>query len=178
MGHYIVELAIWIFLAYLLGCFIGWLLRRLFGSQTQAIETPAEYVLPAPVETPMVPEPAIAAAKPVVMPEAEPMPAAPEPVMSRMQRPKGMAEARGGKSDNLQRINGIGPKNERVLHNLGFFHFDQIAAWTDEQITWVDNHLKFNGRIVREQWVRQAKLLANGEEEEFMRLFGANQPRA
>lgn len=176
MGHYIIELAIWIFLAYLLGCFIGWLLRHLFGSQTPAIETPAEYVLPAPVERTMEPEPV--AAPVVVMPEAEPVPAAPEPVMSRMQRPKGLAEARGGKSDNLQRINGIGPKNERVLHNLGFFHFDQVAAWTDEQITWVDNHLKFNGRIVREQWVRQARLLANGEEEEFMRLFGANQPRA
>jgi NADH-quinone oxidoreductase subunit E len=89
-----------------------------------------------------------------------------------MERPKGISSARGGKADKLQRISGVGPKNEKVLHNLGFFHFDQISAWTPAEIEWVDDHLKFNGRIKREEWTKQCKLLAAGKEEEFSKLFG------
>ena len=89
-----------------------------------------------------------------------------------MERPKGLTAARGGKPDNLQRISGIGPKNEAILHNLGFFHFDQIAAWTESQVAWVDDHLRFGGRIKREEWIKQAGLLAAGKEEEFTKLYG------
>ena len=52
-------------------------------------------------------------------------------------RPVGVAAARGGTADNLQRIKGVGPVNEKHLHDLGVFHFDQIAAWTREEIRWV-----------------------------------------
>ena len=90
----------------------------------------------------------------------------------RMTRPRGISAARAGKPDNLQMLSGVGPKNEKVLHNLGFFHFDQIAAWTSQEIEWVDDHLKFNGRIQREEWVRQAKLLADGKLDEFKRQYG------
>jgi NADH-quinone oxidoreductase subunit E len=90
----------------------------------------------------------------------------------KMERPKGIAAARGGKADNLQRISGVGPKNEKILHGLGFFHFDQIAAWTAEQVSWVDDHLRFGGRIAREEWIKQARLLADGEEEKFTKLYG------
>jgi predicted flap endonuclease-1-like 5' DNA nuclease len=87
-------------------------------------------------------------------------------------RPRGLDKARGGKPDDLKRISGIGPKNEKVLHNLGVFHFDQIAAWTEQQIDWVDDHLNFNGRIAREAWVHQASLLADGKEDEFLKQYG------
>ena len=80
---------------------------------------------------------------------------------------------RDGKPDELQRISGVGPKNEKILHTLGFFHFEQIASWSGEHIAWVDDHLKFNGRVVREEWVEQAKLLAAGAEDEFEERFGA-----
>ena len=104
---------------------------------------------------------------------AVPPPAPPSTIATgKMERPKGIASARGGKADNLQRISGVGPKNEAILNNLGIFHFDQIAAWTPEQITWVDDHLRFNGRIQREEWIRQAALLAAGKEDEFTREFG------
>jgi predicted flap endonuclease-1-like 5' DNA nuclease len=106
-----------------------------------------------------------------VPPKSE-APAAPLASTGKMQRPKGISAPRGGKADNLQRISGIGPKNEKVLHNLGFFHFDQIAEWTKEQMSWVDDHLKFNGRIGREEWIKQAKLLAEGKDEEFAKLYG------
>lgn len=96
---------------------------------------------------------------------------APVPV-TRMERPRGLAEPRAGKPDDLQRISGIGPKNEKILHSLGFFHFDQIAVWSAEQVAWVDDHLRFNGRITREHWIEQAELLARGAEDEFAARFG------
>jgi predicted flap endonuclease-1-like 5' DNA nuclease len=90
----------------------------------------------------------------------------------KMQRPKGITAARGGKADNLQRISGIGPKNEKILQGLGFFHFDQIAAWTKSEIDWVEDHLRFGGRIAREEWTKQARLLADGKDAEFTKLYG------
>jgi NADH-quinone oxidoreductase subunit E len=86
--------------------------------------------------------------------------------------PKGLPTPRGGSPDPLQRISGVGPKIEGMLHDLGIFHFDQIAGWTEEQERWVDSHLKFKGRIGRDEWVKQARLLADGKEEEFASLYG------
>ena len=77
-------------------------------------------------------------------------------------RPRGLGAARADKADDLQRIKGIGPVNERKLHELGMFHFDQIAAWTRPEIRWVGTYLSFPGRIDREQWVAQAAALAAG----------------
>ncbi len=77
-------------------------------------------------------------------------------------RPQGLASARANAADKLQRIKGIGPVNEGKLHALGIFHFDQIAAWTREEIRWVGTYLAFPGRIDREEWTAQAKSLAAG----------------
>ena len=77
-------------------------------------------------------------------------------------RPAGLAAARQAKADKLQKIKGIGPVNEGKLHALGIFHFDQIAAWTREEIRWVGTYLSFPGRIDREEWTVQAKALAAG----------------
>jgi predicted flap endonuclease-1-like 5' DNA nuclease len=65
-----------------------------------------------------------------------------------------------GAPDDLTLIGGIGPKIQEVLNSLGIWHFDQIAAWTPENIAWVDAYLSFAGRIVREGWVEQARVLA------------------
>ena len=54
---------------------------------------------------------------------------------------------REGGRDDLKRIKGVGPKLEELLHSLGFYHFDQIAAWTPAELAWVDSNLEgFNGR--------------------------------
>ena len=75
---------------------------------------------------------------------------------------------RGGAADDLKRIKGIGPKLEKLCHRLGFYHFDQIAAWTADEVAWVDQNLEgFRGRVTRDEWVRQAGLLASGGETEF-----------
>ncbi len=77
-------------------------------------------------------------------------------------RPAGLSAPRAGAQDDLQRIKGIGPVNERRLHELGIFHFDQLAAWTREEIRWVGTYLAFPARIDREQWIAQANNLAHG----------------
>ena len=87
-------------------------------------------------------------------------------------RPEGLAKARGGKADNLQLISGVGPKLEKTLQGLGFYHFDQIAGWNQDEVDWVDEHLRFKGRIARDEWIAQAKLLAAGDMDEFTKLYG------
>jgi predicted flap endonuclease-1-like 5' DNA nuclease len=65
-----------------------------------------------------------------------------------------------GEPDDLKRISGIGPGIEKTLHELGIFHFRQIAAFTPENVVWVNQHLRFRGRIERENWIGQARRLA------------------
>jgi NADH-quinone oxidoreductase subunit E len=83
-------------------------------------------------------------------------------------KPAGLAAARGGKADDLKQIKGIGPKLEILCNSLGFYHFDQIANWTEAEVAWVDENLEgFKGRVTRDTWVEQAKILAAGGATEF-----------
>jgi len=83
-------------------------------------------------------------------------------------RPEALSGPRAGDADDLKRIKGVGPKLEEQLNALGFYHFDQIAGWTAEEVAWVDGNLKgFKGRVSRDGWVEQAKTLASGGETEF-----------
>jgi branched-chain amino acid transport system ATP-binding protein len=64
-----------------------------------------------------------------------------------------------GKPDKLTLIKGIGPVNERKLHEHGIYHFEQIAAWTEADVKEAEAYLDFDGRIAREDWIGQAKTL-------------------
>ncbi len=75
--------------------------------------------------------------------------------------PELLTAPRGGQADDLKRISGVGPKLEGVLNDLGFYHFDQIAAWGPAEVAWVDARLKFKGRIERDDWMSQAAALAS-----------------
>ncbi|MBN8995819.1 MAG: hypothetical protein J0H94_11385 [Rhizobiales bacterium] len=86
---------------------------------------------------------------------------APQPDLPAM-RPMGLSQPRNGVSDNLQRIRGIGRRNEQLLHSLGIYHFGQIAAWTPAEARWVAAFLSFPERIERDDWVGQATILASG----------------
>lgn len=63
--------------------------------------------------------------------------------------------------DDLKAISGIGPKLEKVLNDLGVWTYAQIAAWSKEEIAWVDDYLSFKGRIDRDGWIAQAAKLAD-----------------
>ena len=79
-------------------------------------------------------------------------------------RPQGLSAARNDAPDDLKRIKGVGPKLEQMLHDLGYYHFDQIAAWNLAEVAWVDDNLEgFKGRVSRDEWVAQARELASGD---------------
>lgn len=83
---------------------------------------------------------------------------------TRMRRPQALDGPRDGTPNDLKLIKGIGPQMEDMCNKLGFFHFDQIAAWTEAEIAWVDENLEgFKGRVTRDEWVSQARVLADGE---------------
>ena len=84
------------------------------------------------------------------------------------EKPETLDAPRDGGADDLKMIKGVGPKLEKLLHKLGFFHFDQIAGWSAAELAWVDDNLEgFKGRATRDDWVGQAKVLASGGETEF-----------
>ena len=82
-------------------------------------------------------------------------------------RPPGFVSARSDQPDDLKRISGVGAQNESRLHGLGVWHFAQVAAWTHDNVLWVGSYLAFPGRIDREEWVTQAKILASGGATDF-----------
>lgn len=104
--------------------------------------------------------------------EAPPPPAAPAPAAAQAPaapaatpepKPELHAAPKGGKADDLELIWGVGPKLREMLNTMGVWHFDQIAAWTEKEIAWVDERLEsFKGRILRDDWIDQAKKLASG----------------
>ncbi|TCS62356.1 NADH dehydrogenase subunit E [Primorskyibacter sedentarius] len=83
-------------------------------------------------------------------------------------RPQALDGPRNGQADDLKQIKGVGPKLEKLCNTLGFYHFDQIAGWSDAEVAWVDENLEgFKGRVTRDEWVSQARILADGGETEF-----------
>lgn len=75
-------------------------------------------------------------------------------------RPESLPAPRGGAKDDLTRIKGVSAQLEQSLNGLGIFHLDQIAAWDQKAIVWLDRHLALKGRIGREKWIDQARTLA------------------
>ncbi|TPK58866.1 proton-conducting membrane transporter [Mesorhizobium sp. B2-4-19] len=96
--------------------------------------------------------------------------AAPKPAAAKKAAPAA-AKPAAGKSDNLRRLIGIGPVNEKLLKAQGVTTFAQIAAWTAADIKRIEDVMNFDGRIARERWIDQAKLLAAGDEKEFAKQF-------
>lgn len=117
----------------------------------------------APTE-PQTKEPEAKSEPQVREPEARSEPATP----SDGDKPELLSAARDGAPDDLKKIKGVGPKLEKLCNDLGVWHFDQIASWSDVEVAWVDSNLEgLKGRITRDDWVGQAKLLAAGGETEF-----------
>lgn len=88
-------------------------------------------------------------------------------------RPAAPVASPGG--DDLTRIKGVGPKLAALLGDLGVTNYSQIASWSAADIERMDGQLgRFSGRIARDQWVAQARLLAEGDEAGFSQRFGRN----
>ncbi|OCW57695.1 hypothetical protein [Hoeflea olei] len=104
-------------------------------------------------------EGAEAVVDPAAAPAAAPKPAKPKP-----------AKAKPGPAavpDNLKQIKGVGPQIEAKLNAAGINSFAQIAAWSSKEQAQFAEQLSFAGRIEREDWVGQAKILARGGTTDF-----------
>lgn len=139
-------------------------------AEPEAVETaPEPEVVEPEAAEPEVIEPE--AVEPEVVAEAEPEPeAAAEPEMVAdapeapvTARPTALSEPRMDAPDDLTRIKGVGPKLAEQLNGLGYYHFDQVAAWSAEELEAVDASLVgFSGRATRDDWIGQARALCAG----------------
>ncbi|MEM8726143.1 MAG: helix-hairpin-helix domain-containing protein [Pseudomonadota bacterium] len=140
--------------------------EALINAPAAAVKAPAEPA-PAPVAAP--------APSPMPAPAATPAPAAaptPEPAPAATLAP---APAPSTAVDDLTTIKGLGPKLATMLNEQGITRFAQIAEWDDAEVARIDAMLgRFKGRITRDSWVEQAKLLAAGDESGFAEKFGQN----
>ena len=129
------------------------------AARSDATATAASPVAAKPAATKAAAKPA--AAKPAAK-------AAAKPAAKAAAKPAVLAKARAGGADNLKMIKGVGPVLEKALHTTGVFHFDQVGAWTKADAEWFDDNVKgANGRVIRDGWVKQAKILAKGGTTEF-----------
>ncbi|UYH53921.1 hypothetical protein N6L26_07505 [Qipengyuania sp. SS22] len=95
------------------------------------------------------------------------------PAATPMQPAAGVPATPAASGDDLTRIKGLGPKLSATLRDAGVTSFAQIAAWGDADIDRIDAQLgRFQGRIRRDDWVGQAKLLAQGDENGFAERYG------
>lgn len=133
-------------------------------NQVRASDTPAPAMdAPAPAEDAATPEPTSA--------EEPGTPAAVtglRSVRSQALRTEQFGGASGA-IDDLKRIRGIGVLIEKKLNALGIASYEQIANWTADDIAHISDVLDFRGRIERENWVEQARILSAGGQTEFSR---------
>ena len=137
-----------------------------------AMVTPATELSPIPTDEPL-PEPgATAAATGLATAELAPAPT-PAPIKAGSVSDTEAAPVAAGPADPLTRLKGLGPKAEAALNALGVTRYDQIAGWSEADIARVDGQMgNFKGRIVRDRWVEQARLLAAGDVAGFEATFG------
>jgi NADH-quinone oxidoreductase subunit E len=86
--------------------------------------------------------------------------------------PAKLFEAPVGAADDLKLISGVGPVLERTLNAIGITTWAQVAKLTAAQIDAVEGELGFRGRVVRDNWLQQAEVLARGGAAEYERVFG------
>jgi len=105
-----------------------------------------------PAAAPSAPDPATTAPQPSTQPSAQPF------------APAG---------DELLRIKGLGPKLAQQLRGLGVTSLEQIAGWDEAEIDRIDAQLgRFQGRIRRDDWPEQARLLSAGDIAAYEGRFG------
>ena len=175
----------------LMGYIAGKPLESLADIQAKAAATKAAVPMaaPAPTQAPtqvmapvMAKAPAAAVAAPVSSTPA-PMPVVAVAVVDDAAiaaagdgtKPTALSGPRSGKADDLKNIEGIGPVLEKLCHEMGIYHFDQIAGWGAGEVAWMNANLKgFKGRVGRDKWVAQARLIGSVGMEEFKRRAETN----
>lgn len=91
--------------------------------------------------------------------------AAPSPVGQPLVEPvaDALAEVEATLADDLTTLAGVGPKIAKALAERGVERFDQLAAWTQQDLAAFDKALNLRGRAIRSDFVAQARRLAAGD---------------
>jgi predicted flap endonuclease-1-like 5' DNA nuclease len=133
-----------------------------------AVEPPEQQPAPSPAPAPRAP--AVAAPAVSAAPSGSPSPSDVSWLRSvRSEALRGEGSAPAGDIDDLKRIRGIGILIEKKLNSLGITQYEQVANWTGADIERISRLLDFKGRIEREHWIEQARILATGGQTEFSR---------
>ena len=96
--------------------------------------------------------------------------------ISENMKPVLLSKPGAGGAEDLKRIKGVGKVLEKRLHKLGIYHYEQIAALTDDNILWLTDFVSFpEGRIENEDWVGQARTLAEGKRTDYSDRFDSGE---
>jgi len=186
MPMLIIQLAILIAVAFVIGCVLG----RLFKGKKSTANDKEDTIIAAALSSPAIdekPEPLAPSeaevvggqeTEPVIEAEAQATNASEEEVtppeaenvvadeqalveeavavVEDPDRPELLDAPIRGKPDNLTVINGVGKAVEGMLQQLGVFHYAQIAQWSTDEAAWIERRIGFAGRVSREGWIVQA----------------------
>lgn len=158
------------------------------GEDAVAERALANSQVPPPAPVPIAPPPPPLADQRTVSPSPlsdqpqETKPLASEPVAAAIVREETdvtvaadamVAEASPPGDAPLTQIKGLGPKVAGRMAELGIDRVGQLAALDDAGVQDLDARMgPFTGRIVRDRWIEQARLLTAGDREGFERAFG------
>ncbi|GAA0324554.1 hypothetical protein GCM10009087_38590 [Sphingomonas oligophenolica] len=149
------------------------------GSPGSTTAQPAGSAAPAPPS--LADEPVAAAAPLEANPAALAADLAPEPAApsapveasAPIEAPAPVEARAAPAAADLTQLKGLGPKLAATLAELGFTRIDQIAALTPTEAADLDARLgAFQGRMARDRWIEQAKLLSAGDKAGYEAEFG------
>ncbi|MFA5964828.1 MAG: hypothetical protein WC804_12480 [Sphingomonas sp.] len=146
--------------------------RRLAGEKELLARRVAAHVDELPASP--APEVATAPAHAEIeeAPVVTPPPGAPQPVDAAPAIVAPPAPAASTEGD-ITQLKGLGPKLATALAQLGYTRLDQIAALTPQQAGELDAQLgSFQGRLTRDRWIEQARLLVAGDRAGYEAAFG------
>ena len=138
MAMFVIQSALLILISFIIGCLMGAWLHRILGVNSELQAT--------------TPEPTVATAATAFVKKAP----------AKKPAPKKPVQKAASSKDNLKQVKGIGPAIEKKLNASGIHTFAQIAGWSAAQQSALAEKLAFSGRVEREEWVKQAKVLAKG----------------
>ncbi len=128
--------------------------------------TPSAAEEPIVADEPLNDEPVAAAAPMAASPAAEAAPAEPAPAQS-------PTESSRPEDQPITLLKGLGPKLTQTLAQHGITTVGDMAALSEAQAQALDAQLgAFSGRMARDRWLEQARLLAAGDRAGFEAVFG------
>jgi predicted flap endonuclease-1-like 5' DNA nuclease len=159
MFYLALQILFWLILALVAGIFIGWLIWRRgperddseAESLRQAIKTRDEQIASLKEDVgqcesmlKLYKQEMEEACRPDFVPEL----------------PAAVPQATANEADDLKQISGVGPYLEGKLNAFGIYTFRQVAALEPDVIEQLGETFgSFSDRIIREDWVGQAKKL-------------------